>query len=121
MPGNTYPEGLKPGDFIQTTSHFSDIYFEVKSCYGPTDGSPYWYITYFTYRKYGSQPYVEWVNSASSIRSVIRAEMVEAVMRFKGLRWQSARGQYDACYGYAPVGTQLRKYEDWSIPAVARG
>ena len=31
-----FPAGLKPGDFIQTTDHFGDIYFEVLYVAEPT-------------------------------------------------------------------------------------
>lgn len=76
----TYPEGLKPGDFIQPANCFSDIYFEVLTCFGPIDGR-HWHITYATYGKYGSKPYSERINSATNIRSVLPAEMAVPVLR----------------------------------------
>ena len=60
-----YPEGIRPGDFIQTINHFGDIYFEVKSCYNSGD---YWSITFVTYDKYGANPRTESVGSSTIIR-----------------------------------------------------
>ncbi|GBG14318.1 fuculose phosphate aldolase [Novimethylophilus kurashikiensis] len=108
-----YPPGLKPGDFIQTTSHCGDVFFEVLSCIQPSQPGDYWHITYVTYDKYGSQPGREFVNSAGSIRAVIPAEMAIPVMVRKRLRFKSKEGQFDPFYGYAPVGTPLRKKEVW--------
>jgi len=34
-----FPKGLKAGDFIQTCSHFADIFFEVVSCFDTDDGT----------------------------------------------------------------------------------
>ena len=69
-------------------------------------------MTYVHYDKYGSKPRETWVNSASTIRNVITAEMAEPCMVRKGLRFHSTQGQYDPFYGYAPVGTALRKREE---------
>ncbi len=105
---STYPEGLKPGDFIQTISHFGDVFFEVESCLPPLEGSRYWHVTYYTYDKYGRTPRTTWVNSASSIRAVIPAEMAVPVMIHKRLRFKASFGQYDPFYGFALAGTPLR-------------
>lgn len=104
-----YPEGLKPGDFIQPSDCFGDIYFEVVSCYGPSfEGGSGWLVTYITYDKYGSKPRTEWVNSATSNRRVIPAEMAVPVMLQKRLRFKASFGQYDQFDGFAPVGKPLR-------------
>lgn len=104
-----FPSGLKPGDFIQASSHFADVFFEVKSVIAPREGSSFWMVTFWTYDKYAPNPRVWSVNSAGSIRAVIGAEMAEPVMRFKGLRYQAKHGQYDPIDGYAPIGTSLRQ------------
>ena len=106
-----YPTGLKPGDFIQPSDCFGDIYFEVASCYGPTEGVSHWHITYITYDKYGSKPRTEWVNCATGIRRVIPAEMAVPVMLHLNLRFKASFGQYDQFDGFAPVGTPLRQKE----------
>lgn len=107
----TYPAGLKPGDFIQASKHFGDIFFEVITCW-IDEASGYWHITYVTYPKYSGNMITDWLNSASTVRRVIPAEMAEPVMMHKGLRWHSTRGQYDPLYGYAPRGTPLRNRSD---------
>lgn len=105
-----YPEGIKPGDFIQTDKHFGDIFFEVKSCWN-SDG--HWSITYITYDKYGGTPRTEWVNSATRIRRVIPAEMAVPTIVARRNRFKASFGQYDPFYGFAPVGTPLRNKEQW--------
>lgn len=107
-----YPDGLKPGDFIQTTSHFGDVYFEVTRCMPPCADSNYWHINYVKYEKYGTRPIEQWVNSASNIRAVIQAEMAVPTMLKKRLRFHSVDGHFDPLYGYAPKGTPLRKKEE---------
>ena len=106
-----YPQGLKPGDFIQTVKHFGDIFFEVTHCYCSEDGR-YWSIDYVTYDKYGSEPRRESANSVTQIRRVLPAELAIPVIRFKGERFNALAGQYDPFYGYAPRGTPLRRKED---------
>ena len=103
-----YPEGLRVGDFIQTTKHFGDIFFEVKSCYNSGD---YWSITYITYDKYGSTPRTESANGVTAIRRVIPAEMAVPTIMMKRERFKASFGQYDPFYGFAPVGTPLRNKE----------
>lgn len=105
---NEYPEGLKPGDFIQTSNHFSDVFFEVTHCYPPEIGGPYWRITYVRYEKYGAEPIEEFVNSATSISAVIKAELAIPVMLIKRLRFYAIFGHYDPIFGFAPKGTALR-------------
>ena len=105
-----YPEGIKPGDFIQTTKHFGDIFFEVKSCY---NGGDYWSITYVTYDKYGANPRTESANGVTAIRRVIPAEMAVPTIVAKRNRFKASFGQYDPFYGFAPVGTPLRTKEKW--------
>lgn len=108
-----YPPGLKVGDFIQTSSHFGDVFFEVVKCMPPREDSRFWMVTYVTYDKYGSQPRTSSVNSAGSIRAVISAEMAIPVMLKRRLRFKSMQGQYDPIFGFAPVGTPLRKKETY--------
>jgi hypothetical protein len=103
-----YPHGLKPGDFIQGTQHFGDIFFEVISCYCDEEVR-YWQINYVTFDKYGSKPRENWINNASTIRRVLTAEMAVPVMLYKRLRFHSTAGQYDPLYGFAPAGTPLRQ------------
>ena len=105
-----YPEGIKPGDFIQTINHFGDIFFEVKSCYNDSD---YWSITYVTYDKYGGKPRTESVGSSTTIRRVLPAEMAVPTIMQKRDRFKASFGQYDPFYGFAPVGTPLRNREAW--------
>ncbi len=108
-----YPEGLKPGDFIQPSDCFGDVFFEVVSCYGPTPEMPkYWNVTYITYDKYGSKPRTDWINGATGIRKVIPAEMALPVIMQKRMRFYASIGQYDPFYGFAPVGTPLRRKDD---------
>lgn len=109
-----FPKGLKVGDFIQLTSHFSDIYFEVTGIIAPVDGDEksFWSVDYITYDKYGSLPRKQWSNSGgSAVRSVIKAEMAIPVMLQKRLRFQCEMGQYDPFYGFAPRGKALRVRE----------
>lgn len=101
-----YPDGLKPGDFIQTLSHFADIFFEVKSCLALEGG--YWMVTYYTYDKYGSLPRTQWVNRVEGLRAVLPAEMAIPVMLHKRLRFKASFGQYDPLFGFAPAGKPLR-------------
>lgn len=103
-----YPEGLKPGDFIQPSNCFGDIFFEVVSCFGITQDVPHWMVTFITYDKYGKQPRTEWVTSATGVRQVIQAEMAVPTMIRQSLRFKAAFGQYDPIYGFAPAGTPLR-------------
>ena len=105
-----YPEGIKPGDFIQTTKHFGDIFFEVVSCWN-SDG--YWSITYVTYDKYSGTPRTEWVNGVTAIRRVIPAEMAVPTIVAKRNRFKASFGQYDPFYGFAAAGTPLRNKEQW--------
>ena len=105
-----YPQGLKPGDFIQTSAHFGDIYFEVLKCFQSDDG--FWMVVYVSYDKYGRHPETKWVNSASSIRRVIPAEMAVPVMQHKRLRFHSTQGQYDPFFGFAPAGVALRTRDE---------
>lgn len=104
-----FPEGLKVGDFIQNCNHFGDIFFEVVNVMEPSEDSTYWMVTYVTYNKYGSQPHTEWINSATSIRRVISAEMAVPVMFKKRLRFKATFGQYDPFYGFVPCGVPLRE------------
>jgi len=113
---NTYPHGLKPGDFIQGVNHFGDIFFEVARCFAPSDHHNYWSIHYVTYDKYGSRPSEERMNSATAVRRVVPAEMAIPVMIQKGQRFEASFGQYDPFHGFAPVGTPLRQREDWNRP-----
>lgn len=106
-----YPDGLKPGDFIQPRNCFGDIYFEVVSCFGPSKELPSWDITYITYDKYGSQPRTAWINCMTGIRRVIPAEMAVPVMLHNRSRFHASFGQYDQFYGFAPVGQPLRPPE----------
>lgn len=103
-----FPVGLKPGDFIQLTSHFGDIFFEVERVFPPDEPDGYWHVKFWTYRKYGAHPYTEWCNSASTIRRVVPAEMAEPSLITKHQRFKAHHGQYDPLYGYAPAGTPLR-------------
>lgn len=103
-----YPTGLKPGDFIQTDSHFGDIFFEVMRCTPPLEGDRYWSVTFATYDKYSGVLREQWVNGASTIRRILPAEMAVPILRAKHQRFQASFGQYDPFYGFAPVGTPLR-------------
>jgi hypothetical protein len=107
-----FPQGLKPGDFIQTSSHFGDIFFEVLYCIAPSEGSNYWQVTFATYDKYSGTLRTDWVNSASTIRAVVSAEMAGPVIMAKHQRYKATWGQYDPFYGFAPVGTPLRNRGD---------
>lgn len=111
--GAEYPAGLKPGDFIQTTNHFGDVYFEVKGCWPPRDGSDFWMVTYITYDKYGGEPREQRINSATQIRKVYSAEMAVPVILHRRERFHASFGQYDPIYGFAPVGTPLRRKGSW--------
>lgn len=110
---NFFPHGIKVGDFVQETSHFGDIFFEVTHVSPPSPNSTYWSVTYLTYDKYGSKPR-EWsVNSARGIRQFYPAEMAIPVMLFKRQRFKASFGQYDPFYGFAPVGKPLRVKGQW--------
>jgi hypothetical protein len=104
-----FPPGIKVGDFVQTDSHFSDIFFEVTRVTAPDDDSDYWSVTFVSYEKYGGTPREQSVNSAGSIRQFYPAEMAVPVMLFKRQRFRALFGQYDPFYGFAPAGTPLRK------------
>lgn len=108
MADSAFPEGLKPGDFIQLTKHFGDIFFEVSRVMTPIRGSNCWHVNYWTYRKYGRLPYEDWCNSASTIRRVVSAELAIPVFMAKRQRFHAAQGQYDPLYGFAAAGTPLR-------------
>lgn len=108
---DSYPLALKPGDFVQSTKHFGDIFFEVAHCTPPSEGSRYWSVTFYTYDKYGKNPRTDWVNGATGIRAVISAEMAVPLMMHKRLRFKASFGQYDPFYGFAPAGTPLRTRE----------
>lgn len=97
---------IKVGDFIQTTSHFGDIYFEVTQAFAPCTDRGEWFVIYVTYDKYGSQP--REVSTLGRIRRVVSAEMAEPTIRAKGERFHATHGQFDPFYGYAPRGTPLR-------------
>lgn len=103
-----FPAGLKPGDFIQTTDHFGDIYFEVLYVAEPTTPRDSWHVTYVKYGKYAPQPATASVNAAGEIRRILPAEMAIPIMVHKRLRFSSTNGQYDPLLGYAPVGKPLR-------------
>lgn len=110
---------IKPGDFIQTNSHFGDVFFEVvKAIYGDplpsSRGEDFCFITWVSYGKYSGVPKADggWTTMASRIRCVIPAEMAIPVMMFKRLRFYAAHGQYDPIYGFAPIGTPLRRRDD---------
>ncbi len=104
----TFPAGLKPGDFIQSTKHFGDVFFEVVSCIAPGEGSEYWSVNYVEYGKYDAKPSTNWINCASSIRRVIPSEMAVPVMLAKRHRFHARAGQYDPFYGFAPHGRPMR-------------
>lgn len=109
-----FPEGLKVGDFIQLTSHFSDVFFEVARVIAPCDGEdrPFWMIDYVSYEKYAKHPRLVWTNCAGSkVRAVIKAEMAVPVLLQKRLRFHSHDGQFDPFYGFAPRGQALRERE----------
>lgn len=106
-----YPQGLKPGDFIQTVNHCGDVYFEVTGCMAPSQDSQYWQVSYVKYEKYGSKPLAAWVNCATEIRAVIPSEMAIPVMLKKRLRFHAVAGHFDQFYGYAPAGSPLRHKE----------
>ncbi len=95
-----YPEGLKAGDFIQTTDHCGDIFFEVQSCFAPTATSSSWMIVYVTYDKYSNKPRTSWANSATQIRKVIPAEMAIPTIMKKNCRFKAAIGKYDPFNGF---------------------
>lgn len=99
------PPGLKPGDFIQGSMHFGDIFFEVEKCF---ESGGYWSITYIHYDKYGATPKTDWINSASTLRRVIPAEMAVPLMIHKNQRFMASFGQYDPFDGFAPAGIALR-------------
>ncbi len=103
-----FPPGLKAGDFIQGTSHFGDVFFEVISCIAPGEGSTYWSVNYMKYGKYDAMPTANWINCASSIRRVIPAEMAIPVMLTKRHRFHARAGQYDPIFGFAPHGQPMR-------------
>jgi len=107
-----FPPGIKVGDFVQLDSHFGDIFFEVVSVIDHPGA--YWGITYVGYGKYSGTPEKRWTNSAGpGVRQFYPAEMAVPVMQFKRQRFKATFGQYDPFYGFAPVGTPLRKKEDW--------
>lgn len=103
-----FPADLKTGDFIQLSTHFGDIFFEVIKVLPPLERSDYWHVVFVSYGKYAGLPKEDWCNSASRVRSVVAAEMAEPVMRFKHQRFHAVHGQFDPLYGYAPRGTPLR-------------
>ena len=107
-----FPEGLEVGDFIQLNSHFGDIFFETTAVHKPVDygsGRRYWSIYFVSYDKYAAKPRQEWANSGSSgVRKVVKAAGAREFFRERFLRFQAVDGQYDPCYGFAPVGTPLR-------------
>lgn len=109
-----FPEGIKPGDFVQFCNHFGDIFFEVVYVIAPRDGSDYWAITYVQFDKYGSHPRKVWAGSGgSNVRRVISAEMAVPTIIAKHNRFHALSGQFDPFYGFVPTGTPLRKREDW--------
>lgn len=96
-----YPAGLKPGDFIQPETCFGDVFFEVASCYGPSQGTPQWHVSFVTYDKHSGVPSTSWVNGAIGIRRVIPAEMAVPIMVKRRQRFKASFGQYDPIYGFA--------------------
>lgn len=96
-----YPAGLKPGDFIQPETCFGDVFFEVASCYGPSQATSLWHVSYVTYDKHCRVPRTSWVNGAIGIRRVIPSEMAVPVMFKKRLRFKASFGQYDPILGFA--------------------
>lgn len=106
---NGYPEGLKPGDFIQTCDHFGDVFFEVVSCFADTTPRPYWSISSISYDKYGSTPKVKHINSTTKIRQILPVEMAIPIMMFHRQRFFSKDGQYDPFCGFVPVGKAMRE------------
>lgn len=102
---------IKPGDFINTTSHFRDVMFEVESVMEPSGGSRFWAVTVYTYEKYGARPRTLWINRGQDLRSHLAGEMAIPVLIQKGMRFQAKMGQYDPVYGFAPAGVALRRRE----------
>ncbi len=47
-----YPE-IKPGQFVQLTTWFGDVWAEITSVYYPTTDSRYSSVSYISYDKYG--------------------------------------------------------------------
>lgn len=100
------PKDIKVGDFMQTTSHFGDVFFEVVGVDYPDDGSGYWNIDYIKYGKTGTVPIKDWVNSAGSIRRFYTAEMAVPTMIFKNQRFYSLLGKYDPFVGFVNVNKE---------------
>ena len=99
----TYPDGLKPGDFIQLDTHFGDYFSEVQTCSPPSEGSSYWQVTFSTYDKHSCRHDTYRVNSAGCFRRVLPAEMAVPIMRKKHQRFAASFGQYDPFDGFTPA------------------
>jgi hypothetical protein len=92
---------IKKGDFIRCQEHFGDVFFEVIDVYNT-------HVVFARYSKYGSEPETKFT-SISRIKEVVPAEMGMFVIVWKRQRFHASFGQYDPFYGFAPVGTALRK------------
>ncbi len=104
-----FPEGIKVGDFVQSINHFGDVFFEVVSAWKDKDTDHYWHVWFVRYGKYDAVPSRDLLNAATAVRQVVSAEMAVPVMQFKGQRFHAKSGHYDPFYGFAPVGTPLRR------------
>lgn len=104
-----FPDGIKAGDFIQSINHFGDVFFEVVSAWNDIDTGRHWHVSFVRYGKYDAVPSKDFVNAATPIRQVLSAEMAVPVMQFKRQRFHAKSGHYDHFYGFAPVGTPLRR------------
>lgn len=88
-----FPEGVKPGDFVQGLDHFGDIYFEVTHVSRPTHSCPHWLIFCHRYDKSGRDVGMH-IGPSAGVRRVVTAEMGLPSLVVKRSRVHSARGLF---------------------------
>lgn len=89
-----FPDGIKPGDFVQGLDHFGDVYFEVKSAYGPRPDSPHlWSIFCHRYDKSGKDIGFS-IGPSAGVRRVVPAEMGLPTLVAKRSRIHAAVGLF---------------------------
>lgn len=88
-----FPEGVKPGDFVQGLDHFGDVYFEVTHVSRPTQSCAHWIVFCHCYEK-GGRDVGMFIGSSAGIRRVVAAEMGLPSLVAKRSRINAAAGLF---------------------------